>query len=214
MPKIGGAPHSSLLRRRYSRSQVFISFFLSSFPFCFFAVSLIHFFRWFSHSLLHIRDFLFLSFLLIPLTFRTIGNIVTGDEFQTQEVINASALPSLHGLLSYPRKAVRKEACWAISNITAGTVAQIEAVLASGIMPRLIQNLKFADYEIRREAAWAISNATSSGTHDQIKRIVDVPLRPLPQHPSLTLVDRPDPCGPRCPQSSRSCPDSRRPWHH
>jgi len=51
---------------------------------------------------------------------RTIGNIVTGDDNQTQVVINHSALPHLIALLCNVKKAIRKEACWTISNITAG----------------------------------------------------------------------------------------------
>lgn len=51
---------------------------------------------------------------------RTIGNIVTGDDVQTQVVLQVQALPCLLALLNSPRKGIRKEACWTISNITAG----------------------------------------------------------------------------------------------
>lgn len=51
---------------------------------------------------------------------RTVGNIVTGDDLQTQIIINVAALPCLLSLLSSPKKGIRKEACWTISNITAG----------------------------------------------------------------------------------------------
>ena len=57
---------------------------------------------------------------------RTVGNIVTGDDIQTQVVINCNVLPTLLGLLSSPKEGLRKEACWTISNITAGTTAQIQ----------------------------------------------------------------------------------------
>ena len=43
---------------------------------------------------------------------RTVGNIVTGDDLQTQAIIDVSALPSLLGLLSSPIMEIRKEACW------------------------------------------------------------------------------------------------------
>ena len=52
---------------------------------------------------------------------RTAGNIVTGDDHQTQCVLNCGALPRLLALLQSPKKGIRKEACWTISNITAGT---------------------------------------------------------------------------------------------
>ena len=40
---------------------------------------------------------------------RTVGNIVTGDDLQTQIIINCNALPCLVRLLESPRKGIRKE---------------------------------------------------------------------------------------------------------
>ncbi len=57
---------------------------------------------------------------------RTVGNIVTGDDVQTQVIINCNVLSALSALLSSPKEGIRKEACWTISNITAGTTAQIQ----------------------------------------------------------------------------------------
>lgn len=87
---------------------------------------------------------------------RAVGNIVTGDDIQTQVrglggwqgnaapsalcpswpshfcflspkvILNCSALPCLLHLLSSPKESIRKEACWTISNITAGNRAQIQ----------------------------------------------------------------------------------------
>lgn len=57
---------------------------------------------------------------------RAVGNIVTGDDIQTQVVLNCSALPCLLHLLSSPKESIRKEACWTVSNITAGNRAQIQ----------------------------------------------------------------------------------------
>jgi importin subunit alpha-6/7 len=55
---------------------------------------------------------------LVP-ALRTVGNIVTGDDVQTQIIINCAALPSLLRLLTEPhKKSIKKEACWTISNIT------------------------------------------------------------------------------------------------
>ena len=60
---------------------------------------------------------------------RTVGNIVTGDDQQTQAIINCGALMCLlHLLNTSPKKSIKKEACWTISNITAGTKEQIQAV--------------------------------------------------------------------------------------
>ncbi|KAM7277413.1 hypothetical protein ACFE04_019279 [Oxalis oulophora] len=109
---------------------------------------------------------------LIP-ALRTVGNIVTGDDMQTQCIINYQALPCLLNLLaSNCKKSIKKEACWTISNITAGNVGQIQAIIEAGIMTPLIQLLQSGEFEIKKEAAWGISNATSGGTHDQIKFMV------------------------------------------
>ncbi|PPD86868.1 hypothetical protein GOBAR_DD16179 [Gossypium barbadense] len=108
---------------------------------------------------------------LIP-ALRTVGNIVTGDDMQTQCIIGHQALPCLLNLLTNTyKKSIKKEACWTISNITAGNVDQIQAVIEAGIIAPLVHLLQNAEFEIKKEAAWAISNATSGGTHEQIKYI-------------------------------------------
>lgn len=104
---------------------------------------------------------------------RTVGNIVTGDDVQTQFVINVSALPCLLNLLNSTKKSIRKEACWTISNITAGNKEQIGSVIEANIIPPLIAILTNADFDVKKEAAWAISNATSGGTPEQIKYLVE-----------------------------------------
>ncbi|XP_047975371.1 importin subunit alpha-1-like isoform X1 [Salvia hispanica] len=110
--------------------------------------------------------------ILIP-ALRTVGNIVTGDDVQTQAIIEKGALPCLLNLLTQnQKKSIKKEACWTISNITAGNKDQIQAVIAAGIVGPLIALLQSAEFDIKKEAAWAISNATCSGTPDQIKFLV------------------------------------------
>ncbi|EFA85470.1 putative importin subunit alpha B [Heterostelium album PN500] len=103
---------------------------------------------------------------------RTVGNIVTGDDMQTQVVLNVYALPCLQRLLMSTKKAIKKEACWTISNITAGNKSQIQEVIDNNIIPSLINLLSNAEFEIKKEAAWAISNATSGGTAQQIEYLV------------------------------------------
>ncbi|XP_023545270.1 importin subunit alpha-2-like [Cucurbita pepo subsp. pepo] len=110
---------------------------------------------------------------LIP-ALRTVGNIVTGDDLQTQVIIQHNALPCLLNLLTNNhKKSIKKEACWTISNITAGNKAQIQAVIDANIVAPLVHLLQNAEFDIKKEAAWAISNATSGGSHDQIKYLVN-----------------------------------------
>lgn len=117
---------------------------------------------------------------LVP-ALRTVGNIVTGDDMQTQIIINCGALPCLLNLLQTThKKSIKKEACWTLSNITAGTKDQIQAVFDAGIIPPLVNLLATAEFDIKKESAWAISNATSGGTREQIKYLVQTGcIRPL-----------------------------------
>ena len=109
---------------------------------------------------------------LVP-ALRTVGNIVTGNDLQTQSVINSGALGCLHHLLmTTHKKSIKKEACWTISNITAGNKDQIQSIIDEQIIPPLIELLATAEFDIKKEAAWAISNATSGGTHQQIRYLV------------------------------------------
>ncbi|KAI5064309.1 hypothetical protein GOP47_0020979 [Adiantum capillus-veneris] len=109
---------------------------------------------------------------LVP-ALRTVGNIVTGDDAQTQFMINNHVLPCLLNLLSNNHtKSIKKEACWTISNITAGNKEQIQAVIDANIVPPLVTLLGSAEFEIKKEAAWALSNSTSGGTNEQIKYLV------------------------------------------
>lgn len=104
---------------------------------------------------------------------RTVGNIVTGDDLQTQVMINSGALQCLVTLLSHSKKGIRKEACWTISNVTAGNKDQIQWVIEANLIPPLVNMLSTAEFDIRKEAAWAISNATSGGTDEQIVFLVE-----------------------------------------
>jgi importin subunit alpha-1 len=105
---------------------------------------------------------------------RSVGNIVTGDDLQTQVVLASGALPALLSLLSSPKEGIRKEACWTVSNITAGSPQQIQAIIDANIIPPLINILQNADFKTKKEACWAMSNATSGGLQEpsQIRYLV------------------------------------------
>lgn len=125
---------------------------------------------------------------------RAIGNIVTGNEEQTQVVIDAGGLSAMRNLLSDPRISLQKEACWAISNVTAGTVSQIQSVIDAEIFPKLIHMLAYADLKVKREACWALSNATSmhSEQPNQVKYLVQQgcikPLCDLLHCPDIKII--------------------------
>jgi len=92
-------------------------------------------------------------------------------------------------LLTYPKRGIRKEACWTISNITAGPNEQIQMVIEQDIIPILVDILRSSEVDIRKEAAWAISNATSGGTARQAEYLVNQGVIP----PLCALFDNSDP---------------------
>ena len=105
---------------------------------------------------------------------RIVGNITTGDNEQTQVVLDCGALPALRTMLQSPRPPL-KEIYWALSNITAGSETQIQMVIDDGFfVPNLIEILTGVDLGdgVTREAAWAIANITSGGSAAQIACIV------------------------------------------
>jgi len=123
---------------------------------------------------------------------RAIGNIVSGDDVQTQVCLNSGLLPRLMALLVNPKKSIRKETCWTISNITAGNPDQIEQVITHNLIPPLIAMLQHEEFLIQREAAYAIINATTGGTNEQVRFIVESgaikPLCDLFSSPDPTLI--------------------------
>lgn len=109
---------------------------------------------------------------VVTAALRAVGNIVTGDDIQTQVVINCDALPCIYRLLFSPSETIKKEACWTISNIAAGNRLQIQAIINANIFPILVKIMRTDDFRIKKEAVWAITNATSSGTAEQIHYLV------------------------------------------
>ncbi|GFO03692.1 importin subunit alpha [Plakobranchus ocellatus] len=103
---------------------------------------------------------------------RSVGNIVTGDDSQTQAVIDTNVLRMMPGLLQHAKPSIKKEACWMLSNITAGSTEQIQAVVDHELLPILVHVLLTGDFKSQKEAAWAVTNLTSGGTVEQISTLV------------------------------------------
>jgi hypothetical protein len=104
---------------------------------------------------------------------RTIGNIISGTDMQTQMCIANGVLPCLAALLASGTKiSICKEACWTISNITAGNQSQIQAVIDSNLVPLLIKTMTHAEFELRKEAVIALANICKGGTAAQMHYLV------------------------------------------
>lgn len=57
---------------------------------------------------------------------RAMINVVSGNEHQTQEMIDAGAIPALQSMMKIPQETIRKEAALIISNIAAGSLWQVK----------------------------------------------------------------------------------------
>lgn len=104
---------------------------------------------------------------------RSVGNLVTGNDVQTDAVIAAGGLQRMAQLLQHPKPSIVKEAAWTVSNITAGTPAQVQKVLDTEIFHLIADVLEKGDFKSQKEAAWVVTNATTSGTPEQIVKLID-----------------------------------------
>ncbi|KAL8516915.1 hypothetical protein ACS0TY_015240 [Phlomoides rotata] len=100
---------------------------------------------------------------LIP-ALRTIGNIVTGDDLQTQSIISHDTLPCLLSLASRRKPA----GLFRTSLLGIEIKYRCQAVIEADLISPLISQLQTVELDIKKEAAWAISNATSGGSNEQI----------------------------------------------
>lgn len=100
---------------------------------------------------------------------RTVGNILTGSDHETQTAIDAGVLQAMNRLITATQKATRKEVCWSVSNITAGTSTQIQMCLDIGLFDKIIHIMLNDDNDIKKEAVWALSNGTQNALPHQLQ---------------------------------------------
>ncbi|GAB2277351.1 hypothetical protein Dimus_012055 [Dionaea muscipula] len=108
----------------------------------------------------------------------TTANILSGNDIQTQFLIDRGVLGSLHHVLnsnhgSINHASIKAIACQAISNITVENTIQIQAVIDSNLVASLIYLIRNGGFDIKREATTAIANATYKCSGDQIRFLVD-----------------------------------------
>lgn len=97
---------------------------------------------------------------------RALGNIVVGNDIQTQEVLNAGLIPNLMDLfqMNAPINQLR-EIVWIMSNIAAGSQKQIDLLFqASEIVELFIDAFRCGDHRLNREIGWTVTNALTGAS--------------------------------------------------
>eukprot|EP00121_Abeoforma_whisleri_P012460 Awhi_evm1s11502 len=92
---------------------------------------------------------------------RTMGNIITGTDQQTQAVLNVGFLNYLIPLLDNGKESIKKEAFWSISNVTAGNGAQVTSVIESGLLQLTMEKFSQQTANVQKEMIWVLVNATA-----------------------------------------------------
>ncbi|CAH8666868.1 unnamed protein product [Dicrocoelium dendriticum] len=110
---------------------------------------------------------------LLSPTLRTIGNLVVGDDTQTQAVIDAGVLRYVPALLCHEKSSLVKETCWMVSNIAAGNIKQIQAVMDHNIVPCVLEVLLQGEFRTQKEACWVISNMVNGGSAEQCRYLLN-----------------------------------------
>lgn len=106
---------------------------------------------------------------------RTLGNIVSGEDHQTQAVVDGGALSVVVPLLNHSKKNIRKESCWMLSNIAAGNKSQLSALVNTpDLVSHVLCQLSTAsEWDVRKEAAWVVSNIATGGTRAQVVKLIE-----------------------------------------
>eukprot|EP00053_Salpingoeca_punica_P012799 m.114954 g.114954 ORF g.114954 m.114954 type:complete len:530 (+) comp16042_c0_seq1:257-1846(+) len=116
--------------------------------------------------------------LILPIL-RALGNITTGSNDQTQEIVNLRIVELFPTIMNNQPDNIRKEAAWVISNIAAGTPDQIQYLIGCNILPALIRAGEGGDFRVRKEVSWALVNMVFRGTVEQCTVVVDAGALPM-----------------------------------
>ena len=95
---------------------------------------------------------------LVSPALRIIGNILTGNEFQTQKLLDLHILSKFQPFLDHYKVNIRREVCWSISNIAAGTLPQKDLLISSNILWDMPTVFLKNTYKVQKEIVFVIAN--------------------------------------------------------
>jgi hypothetical protein len=106
---------------------------------------------------------------------RLTSQLLSGDEAQTQVMIEAGVIAALGRVLTSGHRKLLREACFSLGNI-ASTTAHAQAVFEADppVLPPVVEimvNEWIA--EIRQDAAWAVGNCITHGAWENVLVLVD-----------------------------------------
>lgn len=103
-----------------------------------------------------------------------LGNCVSGDEAQTQHVIDSGVLQHAQTLMNNAKKGVRKEVARLLSNIAAGTESQVaELLMTPNLLHQVIERANNDAWEVRKECIWVLTNVCSGDNPAHVEKIVN-----------------------------------------
>lgn len=68
-------------------------------------------------------------------------NIATGNEEQTQSILNRQGIPALKNVLKGPNTQSHQQAIWVLSNMASENVLARDAILAADVLPLVVSNI-------------------------------------------------------------------------
>lgn len=121
---------------------------------------------------------------------RTLGSILSGDEDETQALVDLNLVPALRLMLGSKNQTLQdhfigstgqqvdrilKEACWSLSNIAAGSERQIQSLIDGDVFPAAIEIIvnDFIPPDIKTEASWLVANAFNTSQTAQLRYLAE-----------------------------------------
>lgn len=101
---------------------------------------------------------------LASVCLKVIGNLLTGDNNDIDELVNYGVIEVLEPFLDSPVLMQQKESVWALSNISAGSRSHVEHIIVSNAFKKVlekIKNLSKIQQELLLECIWTLSNTIS-----------------------------------------------------